>query len=95
MKSWHHKALAKGRKPLPDAPGQRPWLNESGESFATGAATDPASAADAESAPAAAAESAPATADESAPAADGDSATPVAPVSRAISYTGNALLTSL
>ncbi|KAJ4012471.1 hypothetical protein NW752_008167 [Fusarium irregulare] len=27
MRPWHAKALAKGRTPLPDSPGSRPWLD--------------------------------------------------------------------
>ncbi|KAF5694210.1 hypothetical protein FDENT_1515 [Fusarium denticulatum] len=26
MKPWHEKALKRGRTPLPEGPGQRPWL---------------------------------------------------------------------
>ncbi|KAI1025151.1 hypothetical protein LB504_009844 [Fusarium proliferatum] len=26
MKPWHEKALKRGRSPLPEGPGQRPWL---------------------------------------------------------------------
>ncbi|KAF5605728.1 hypothetical protein FPANT_1131 [Fusarium pseudoanthophilum] len=26
MQPWHQRALAKGRTPLPDSPGARPWL---------------------------------------------------------------------
>ncbi|KAJ4138655.1 hypothetical protein NW768_002506 [Fusarium equiseti] len=38
MKPWHEKALRKGRTPLPDAPGVRPWIHESGETSAPGPA---------------------------------------------------------
>ncbi|KAF4958866.1 hypothetical protein FGADI_2068 [Fusarium gaditjirri] len=34
MQPWYRRALAKGRTPIPDSPGARPWLNQESPSSA-------------------------------------------------------------
>ena len=131
MRSWQERALRKGRTPLPERPGDRPWLNQanandepadggndsretSGPRAPTTStpvevvrthATRAYTAAHANAVPAAAAAAnagtAPDEATEATETVDGvtapeaSSATPGTTVSRAVSHTGNALLTRL
>ncbi|KAF4452120.1 hypothetical protein FALBO_16232, partial [Fusarium albosuccineum] len=41
LKPWHKKALENNRRPLPDAPGERPWVNQTVAAVAAAPAPPP------------------------------------------------------